>query len=165
MLVLMMMRKETKMENKTAEKKIGIFAIHNDSSQWAIIVDNRLGLYDDIPCEVDHVKKIWAAIGGASGEDGLANTPFGSAQLIPPHTRCEKCYHDEHDSISQHVADADYRRLEDYIITAWADWERKVTFGPLRDPLDTHCYFCGQDYGDERNFSEHLNVCPSPRAH
>ena len=135
------------MENKTAEKKIGIFAIHNDSSQWAIIVDNRLGLYDDIPCEADHVKKIWAAIGGASGEDGLANTPFGSAQLIPPHTRCEKCCHDEHDSISQHVADADYRRLEDYIITAWADRERKVTFGPLMSVISPSILMCAHRQG------------------
>lgn len=88
----------------TTKTELLIFASHNSTDQYAILIDDRLGLYDSR----EEAHRVYRLIGGTDygDDDGLAETPFGACQLIPPRHRCAGCMHDEHSDIADHVADA-----------------------------------------------------------
>lgn len=57
-----------------------MFLTTNDTPSWAIAVDGFFGLFDD---QIEALA-VWSAIGGVQGSDGLAETAFGSAQILRP---------------------------------------------------------------------------------
>jgi hypothetical protein len=60
--------------------KISMFATSNDTDRWAVCVDGYFGLFAGQP----EAERVYSLIGGHEGDDGLADTAFGSAQLLPP---------------------------------------------------------------------------------
>jgi hypothetical protein len=64
-------------------------------------------------------REVFATIGGTAGSDGLAETPFMSADLLAPGYRCDGCFHGTHDDIAHHVGQASDVRA--YIAAAWAE--------------------------------------------
>jgi len=56
------------------------FASENDTSMWAVVVDNFFGLFASKP-EADAA---YSSIGGEEGSDGLAETPFFAAEILAP---------------------------------------------------------------------------------
>jgi hypothetical protein len=66
-------------------KKINEFATHNDTDMWAVCVDGFFGLFADKA----EAQKVYESVGGDEGDDGLAETCFGSACLLPPHYVCK----------------------------------------------------------------------------
>ena len=92
--------------------EIKIFATHNSTAKWAIVVDERIGLYDS-QAEAD---RVYTMIGGDNGSDGLSGTPFGSCQLIPPRHECNGCSHASHSDIADFVAQAS--DIESYVADA-----------------------------------------------
>lgn len=59
---------------------ISMFATQNDTDQWAVTVDGLFGLFTTETKAQD----AYNATGGHDGSDGLADTPFGSSQLLAP---------------------------------------------------------------------------------
>lgn len=61
-------------------RKVPAFTTRNDTAQWAVIIDGLFALY---PTR-EQAMAVYDAIGGQDSDDGLADTAFGSAQLLPP---------------------------------------------------------------------------------
>ncbi len=61
--------------------KIKMFGTHNDTDKWVVAVDGWFGLFSTLK----QANTAYDIVGGDEGSDGLAETPFGSAQIMPPH--------------------------------------------------------------------------------
>lgn len=90
---------------------IPIFASQNDTDYFAVCVDSRFGLF---PTR-EEAERVYALIGGYDGDDGLAETPFGSAMLIPPDGGCRNSTRDKLSAF----APVD---IEAYIRLSWDDY-------------------------------------------
>ena len=97
----------------TTTADVQIFATHNSTNRHAVLIDGRFGLFDDLA----EAERVYDLIGGDDGSDGLAETPFGSCQLVPAGYQCKGCYHDSHTDIADHVDQAS--DVEGYIFAAW----------------------------------------------
>lgn len=109
--------------NMPTETDISMFAIHNDTDKWAVIVDGRIGLYDS---EAE-AEKIYDMVGGDPNVvgDELSETPFGASQILRPGFKCENCYHEEHDNLS------DYENMAgDLASYIEAEWKKVREFKP-----------------------------------
>lgn len=60
--------------------KIPTFATENDTDFWVVVVDDFFGIFKT----KNEAKDVYEMIGGEDGDDGLAETPFGASQLMPP---------------------------------------------------------------------------------
>jgi hypothetical protein len=78
------------------------FATHNDTDKYVIIVDGRIGIFGT----AEKAAAVYAKIGGGAGDDGLDETPFGSADFLMPQTSCLGCHHTEHSFVSEYISQA-----------------------------------------------------------
>jgi len=117
---------------------IKIFAVHNDTNLWAIICDGRIGLFGGR----DDAQAIWRAIGGSRVQsDELADTPFGSAQMLPPHHACSGCRHVDHSLLSDYAEFANTDDLQRYVDDQWASWN-------IPQPDNLTCDTCESIFSD-----------------
>lgn len=65
---------------RTKTEKINMFGTNNDTDKYVVAVDGYFGVFDN----KKDAEKAYNMIGGYEGSDGLAETPFGSAQFMPP---------------------------------------------------------------------------------
>jgi len=90
-----------------------------------------LGLY----ASKSKAMKVWDLIEGSEGPgpvtDELSDTPFGSAQLLPPQYECKNCYHQSHDRVSDHLSEDSPRKLEKYVADSWEEYLKPV---PRKEP-------------------------------
>ena len=63
--------------------QIPMFATANDTDQWAVAVD---GFYELFQSE-EEARAVYKSLGASPGENGLDDTPFGSAQILHPRWR------------------------------------------------------------------------------
>lgn len=92
-----------------------MFATSNDTDKWAVCVDGFFGLFKN----KSEAENAYSEIGGCDGSDGLAETPFESAELLAPNTHIKeepwggwKC----HTKLSEKVE----INILDYIKKGWS---------------------------------------------
>lgn len=104
---------------------INAYTVNNDTDKWVLIVDNKFGFFNTQA----EANMAWSAIGGESDED-LGDTPFGSAELLPPNYP-KKQNRTELDGITQHFV-SEYKpiNIRDYILKtidrSYAKYQKKL---------------------------------------
>jgi len=91
-------------------KLVSTYAINNNTDKWAVIVDGYFGLFDS----KEKANMVWDMIGGSDDEDGLAETPFGDAELLPPYYPKNKSRSDINGAIT-YISDYKPIDIENYI--------------------------------------------------
>ena len=78
------------------KKRFNEFDIENDTPFWVVCVNGLYGRYR----HQSEAERVYKSTGGTGGDDGLAETAFGSAMIYPPHT--VSSYYSSGDKISHY---------------------------------------------------------------
>lgn len=102
------------------ERELSAFATRNNTDKWAIVVDGQYGLF----ATKDEAVKVYNLVGGADGSDGLADTPFGSCNILPPNSRPNWLPQFQAEMEAEELDITDYTPIDitSYIIDHWATW-------------------------------------------
>jgi hypothetical protein len=93
--------------------------VHGDSERemWIVIVDDKYGIFDDKTA----AERVFDLVGDGPEGDELADTPFGSASIVP----FEPGWQPAGDSVD----------IEAYISRRWAQWRAPKSLWPKPGPV------------------------------